>query len=58
VDDILAHGDKQEAESLGKKLIERFGIMPIKDSSRLSYLGMQLNVTDEGAGILWKWSSG
>jgi hypothetical protein len=39
VDDILAHVDKQEAENLGKKLIERFGTMPIKDSSRLSYLG-------------------
>ncbi len=47
VDDILAHVDKQEAENLGKKLIERFGTMPIKDSSRLSYLGMQLKMVQQ-----------
>jgi hypothetical protein len=47
VDDILAHVDKQEAEILRKKLVERFRTMPFEEGGRLSYLGMQLNVTDE-----------
>lgn len=34
VDDILVHVDKQEAENLGKKLVERFDTVQFKESGQ------------------------
>jgi hypothetical protein len=51
VDDLLADVDKQEAENLRTKLVEWFGMVLFEESSILSYLGMQIDVMDEGTTI-------
>jgi hypothetical protein len=51
VDDLLADVDKQEAENLRTKLVEWFGMVLFEESSILSYLGMKIDVMDEGTTI-------
>jgi hypothetical protein len=48
VDDILAQVDEKEAERLRKHLMRKFGDVQFKVGSKLSYLGMQIDVEDEG----------
>jgi len=45
VDNILANVDREEAERLCQNLIKRFGTKQFKVSGRLSYLGMQIDMT-------------
>jgi hypothetical protein len=51
VDDILAIVDKREAERLRTKLIEIFGTVQFEIGNKLSYLGMEIEVTDAGTTI-------
>jgi hypothetical protein len=51
VDDILAQVDKEEAERLRVHLRNRFGEVQFEVGERLSYLGMQINVKDEGTTV-------
>jgi len=51
VDDILAQVDKGEAERLRVHLKKRFGEVQFEIGERLSYLGMQINVKDEGTTV-------
>jgi len=48
VDDILAQVDEKEAEHLRKHLMRKFGEVQFEVGSKLSYLGMQIDVRDEG----------
>jgi hypothetical protein len=48
VDDILAQVDEKEAERLRKHLMRKFGEVQFEVGSKLSYLGMQIDVRDEG----------
>jgi uncharacterized protein YlbG (UPF0298 family) len=48
VDDILALVDKEEAERLKAKLQRRFGELVYEVGKKLSYLGMEIEVTQEG----------
>jgi hypothetical protein len=48
VDDILAQVDKQEAERLRVHLKKRFREVQFEIGEKLSYLGMQINIKDEG----------
>jgi len=51
VDDILAQVDKDEADRLRVHLKKRFGEVQFKIGEKLSYLGMQINVQDEGTTV-------
>jgi hypothetical protein len=48
VDDILAQVDKKEAERLQKHLMRKFGDIQFEVGSKVSYLGMQIDIRDEG----------
>jgi len=48
VDDILALVDKEEAERLKAKLQRQFGELVYEVGKKLSYLGMEIEVTQEG----------
>ena len=48
VDDILAQVDKEEVERLRVHLRKRFGEVQFEIGEKLSYLGMQINIRDEG----------
>jgi hypothetical protein len=49
VDDILALVDAEEAKRLREHLEKRFGTVQFGISKKLSYLGMQLNIKEDGA---------
>jgi len=51
VDDILVQEDKQEAERLRVHLKKRFGEVQFKVGEKLSYLGMQIDIEDEGTTV-------
>jgi len=48
VDDILAQVGEKEAERLRKHLMRNFGEVQFEVGSKLSYLGMQIDIKDEG----------
>jgi hypothetical protein len=48
VDDILASVDREEAMALKARLEKAFGTIQFEEGSRLSYLGMQLELREEG----------
>jgi len=48
VNDILAQVDKKEAERLQKHLMRKFGEVQFEVGSKLLYLGMQIDIRDEG----------
>jgi hypothetical protein len=48
VDDILVLVDKEQAERLKAKLQQRFGELVYEVGKKLSYLGMEIEVTQEG----------
>ena len=48
VDDILAFENAQEAEKIRAHLVAKFGTVLFEVNGRLSYLGMEIEVTDEG----------
>jgi hypothetical protein len=48
VDNILALVDAKEAEHLKMHLTKHFGTVRFEIGAKLSYLGMQLNIRDEG----------
>jgi hypothetical protein len=48
VDDILALVDAEEADQLLKRLKHRFGEVQFETGSDLSYLGMNISITEEG----------
>ncbi len=48
VDDILAVVDAKEAKALKTLLKQRFGKILFKENSKLSYLGMHIDVQPEG----------
>jgi hypothetical protein len=49
VDDILANVDREEAMALKARLEKAFGTIQFEEGSRLSCLGMQLELRKEGA---------
>jgi hypothetical protein len=51
VDDILAQVDDKEAERLREHLMKRFGEVQFEVGSKLSYLGMQIDIRNEGTMI-------
>jgi hypothetical protein len=51
VDDILAIANKQEVEKIQAHLVAKFGSVQFKTGGRLSYLGMEINVTDDGTRV-------
>lgn len=51
VDDILAIVDADEAKRIMAHLVFKFGTVQFEIDSRLSYLGMEINITDEGTRI-------
>lgn len=51
MDDILAVVDEKEAEILKQSLEERFGSVQFEIGERLSYLGIQIDIIDEGTMI-------
>jgi hypothetical protein len=51
VDDILAQVDDKEADRLREHLMRRFGEVQFEIGSKLSYLGMQIDIRDEGTMI-------
>jgi hypothetical protein len=51
VDDILAQVDDKEAVRLREHLMRRFGEVQFEVGSKLSYLGMQIDIGDEGTMI-------
>jgi len=51
VDDILAIVDAQEAERLKTRWEELFGTIQYEVGARLSYLGMEVKIEDEGTTI-------
>jgi hypothetical protein len=51
VDDILAIVDKEEAEKIRAHLMAKFGSVQFETGGRLSYLGMEIDVTDAGTSI-------
>jgi len=48
VDDILAQVDEEKAERLPKHLMRKFGEVQFEVGSKLSYLGMQIDIRDGG----------
>jgi hypothetical protein len=51
VDDILAQVDKREVKRLRVHLKKRFGEVQFEIGEKLSYLGMQINIKDEGTTV-------
>jgi len=51
VDFILAIVDKDEAEKIRAHLVAKFGSVQFETGGRLSYLGMEINVTDAGTSV-------
>jgi hypothetical protein len=51
VDDILGIVDEKEAKKLKEYLVKRFGTVLFKEGGRLSYLGMDVEITDAGTKI-------
>jgi len=51
VDDILAIIDKEEAERIRAHLVAKFGTMLFEMNGRLSYLGMEIEILDQGTRI-------
>ena len=51
MDDILAIVDKDEAEKIRAHLVAKFGSVQFETGGRLSYLGMEINVTDAGTSV-------
>jgi hypothetical protein len=48
VDDIMANVDREEAMALKAQLEKAFGMIQFEEGSRLSYLGMQLELREKG----------
>jgi hypothetical protein len=48
VDDILAIVDEKEAEKIRAHLVAKFGTVLFEVNGRLSYLGMEIEISDEG----------
>jgi len=48
VDDIMANIDREEAMTLKARLEKAFGTIQFEEGGRLSYLGMQLELREEG----------
>jgi hypothetical protein len=48
VDDIPANVNAEEAARLKQRLMEQFGTVQFTVSGRLSYLGMQIDITRDG----------
>jgi hypothetical protein len=48
---ILAIVDAEEAEKLRAHLVAKFGSVQFETEGRLSYLGMEINVMDDGTSI-------
>jgi hypothetical protein len=48
VDDILENVDREEAMNLKAQLEKAFGTIQFEEGGRLSYLGMQLELHEEG----------
>jgi hypothetical protein len=51
VDDILGIVDDKEAKKLKTHLEARFGTVQFKEGGRLSYLGMEVDITDAGTSV-------
>jgi hypothetical protein len=51
VDDILAIVDAEEVERLRTRLEELFGTIQYEVGAKLSYLGMDVNIEDQGTMI-------
>jgi hypothetical protein len=51
VDDILGIVDVDEAIKLKKHLVARFGTVQFEEGGRLSYLGIDISITDEGTRV-------
>jgi hypothetical protein len=51
VDDILAIVDEEEAEKIRAHLVAKFGTVLFKINGKLSYLGMEIEISDEGTKI-------
>jgi histone deacetylase 1/2 len=51
VDDILAQVDEREVKRLRVHLKKRFGEVQFEIGEKLSYLGMQINIKDEGTTV-------
>jgi hypothetical protein len=51
IDDILANVDREEAMMLKARLEKAFGTIQFEEGGRLSYLGMQLELREEGTVI-------
>jgi hypothetical protein len=51
VDDILGIVDDKEARKLKTHLEARFGMVQFEECGRLSYLGMEVDITDAGTSI-------
>jgi phosphatidate phosphatase PAH1 len=48
VDDIPTNVNAEEAARLKQRLMEQFGTVQLTVSGRLSYLGMQIDITRDG----------
>lgn len=51
VDDILAIVDVAEAERLRKQLLDKFGMVQFEVGNKHSYLGVEIEVSDEGTKV-------
>jgi hypothetical protein len=51
VDDILALVDRDEAERIRKNLDQQFGKVQFEVGKKLSYLGMEISITEKGVTI-------
>ncbi len=51
MDDILGIVDDKEAKKLKTHLEARFGTVQFKEGGRLSYLGMEVDITDAGTSV-------
>jgi hypothetical protein len=51
VDDILAIVDKEDAERITAHLVAKFGTVVFERNGELSYLGMEIEISDEGTKI-------
>jgi hypothetical protein len=52
VNDILANVDREEAMTLKARLEKAFGTIQFEEGGRLSYLGMQLELREEGTVVV------
>jgi hypothetical protein len=51
VDDILALVDRDEAEKIRKNLDQQFGKVQFEVGKKLSYLGMEISITESGVTV-------